>query len=104
MLVDTAATPILIRALFREPETRFYYIRSVVKNVNNNVILFSSEDKYHVKVSNPCLYANQVAAKAITGFSNYWIKDATATETITPFLDWTTTTYGNIDRTALGFP
>jgi len=104
VLVDTTANPIVIRAVFRQAETRFYYIRAVVKNVNNNFVVLTSEDKYYVKVSNPCLYANQVTPKAITGFTNYWIKDAAVTETITPFLDWTTTQYGNIDRAASGFP
>jgi len=104
VLVNTATDPIIIRGLFKKSETRFYYIRAVVKNVRNSEIVLISEDKYYVKVSNSCQYANQVTPKAITGFTNYWIKDATVTETITPFLDWTTTQYGNIDRAASGFP
>lgn len=45
-----------------------------------------------------------MVAKAITGFNPYWIKAAAMTETITPFHDWTTDTYGNVStRTPTAF-
>jgi len=66
----------------------------VVKNVNGNVVVLTSEDKYYVKVSNPCLAANQVTPQAIADI-NYWVKDTAQTRTITPFQDATTTLYGN---------
>jgi hypothetical protein len=101
IFIDQSTTPFKIRALFRETQTRFYYIRALVHNVRNDVLLLTSEDKYFVKVSNPCLYANQVIAKTITGFLDYWIKDPVATNVVTPFHDWTTDTYGNINRSPL---
>lgn len=59
--------------MFRTEQTKFYYVRAVVKNVKQSVVVFTSEDKYFIKVTNPCLRANQVIPKAITGF-DYWIK------------------------------
>jgi len=92
-----------IQGVFREVQTRFYYVRAVVKNVKQSAVVLKSEDKYYVKVTNPCLLANQIIAKPISGFLDYWIKDAQVTETVTPFHDWTTDTYGNVVRSNTDF-
>lgn len=60
ILVNTAVNPIVIQGVFRETQQRFYYIRAIVKNVNNNLVVLTSEDKYFVKVSNPCVKPNQI--------------------------------------------
>lgn len=74
IVIDKTSTPYQVQALFRTEQTRYYYVRAVVKNVKQNVVVLVSEDKYFVKVTNPCLRANQVIAKTITGFPDYWIK------------------------------
>jgi len=55
LLVDTAASQIIVQALFRETQTRYYYIRAIVTTVNGRDVVLTSEDKYFVKVTNPCL-------------------------------------------------
>ena len=64
MLIDytTALPAYQVNAVFREEQSRFYYVRAVVKNVNNSVTVKVSEDKYFVKVTNPCLLPNQVVS------------------------------------------
>ena len=58
MVIDTSTTPHQVQALFRSEQTRFYYVRAVVKNVKQSVTVLTSEDKYFVRITNPCLRAD----------------------------------------------
>lgn len=104
MIIDTTsvAPTYQLQAVFREVQTRFYIVRAVIYNVNTNVVVLKSEAKYYVKVTNPCLLANQVTPQALADI-DYWIKDPAATQTISLFNDFTTTTYGNKSRTPAAF-
>lgn len=70
--------------------------------MNSSQVVLINEDRYHVKVTNPCTLANQVVAKTL-GPIDYWIKDTAATVTFTSFDDWTTANYGNQVRTPSDF-
>ena len=62
MIIDSSSAPYKVKAVFRVEQTRFYYVRAVVTNVKGNVTVLTNEDKYYVKVSNPCVTANQITA------------------------------------------
>ena len=96
MVIDTtaAAPSYQVQAVFREVQTRFFIVRAVVSNVNNSIVVLKSEAKYYVKVTNPCLLANQVIPQTLADI-DYWIKDLASTQTISAFHDYTTDTYGN---------
>lgn len=83
-----------MQAVFTEIQTRFYIVRAVVKNVNANTIVLTSEDKYYIKVTDPCTLPNQIVPQALPDI-DYWIKDAAVSITINPFVDTTTRDFGN---------
>ena len=58
MIIDSSAATYKLQAVFRVEQTRFYYVRAVVKNVKESIIVLTNEAKYYVKVSNPCVNAN----------------------------------------------
>lgn len=96
LIIDTSnAASYVIRGVFREEITRFFIVRAVIMNVNGDFVVRKSEDKYYVKVTNPCVKANQVTSPTMILAINYWIKDPAETRTLTPFQDTTTTAYGN---------
>ena len=62
MIIDSSSATYKVKAVFRVEQTRFYYVRAVVTNVKASLTVLTNEAKYYVKVSNPCLNANQITA------------------------------------------
>ena len=62
MIIDSSSATYKVKAVFRVEQTRFYYVRAVVTNVKGSVTVLTNEAKYYVKVSNPCVTANQITA------------------------------------------
>lgn len=48
IVIDQTSTPYQVQAVFRTEQTRFYYVRAIVKNVKSSVVVLTSEDKYFV--------------------------------------------------------
>ena len=56
--IDSTVTTYKLLALFRTVQNRFYYVRAVVKNNNQDTVVLVNEAQYWVSVTDPCLNAN----------------------------------------------
>lgn len=95
---ETDSATYYIDSTFWEEQKRFYLVRAVVWNVNQNKVVLISEDKYHVSVTNPCKRTDEVVSQALPD-TIYWVKDSVTTVSFNPFDDKSTVDYGNDSRT-----
>lgn len=70
-----------------------------ITNVNGDVVVVYEEANYWVSVTNPCTYEGQILVSPIDDI-DYWIHAEAATSTFAFYDDWTTVTYGNLDRSS----
>ena len=78
-----------------EPKRGYFYVRAVVKNINQNTEVLTTEVKYYVNIVNPCIVTGSINAPAAITDIDYQVKATAEVRNVIPFTDIATVNWGN---------